>query len=423
MAALLKPNHFHDLGKLMFAFVMLWAYFNFSQYLLDLRGEPGRRNPVHDHAHQPRLAVPGAVPDHCSTSRCRGCCCCRATSSARRTGWSSIALWLLFVRFADLYMMVSPEFASSGANLHLVEGEHVSHFFVHWLDLAAPLAIGGLWLWMFFTELRQRPLLAVGDPYLREVARKRQEATDGARIATHVRDTPARAGRRVPRHAAGDGARAHRRQRLDHRQVRVLAGGVRDRHPRRHVAACSGCSSSRARTRPSREFPLAGAGAAAAGRRRGCSSSRRTRSSSSARREDAVLNGYGWVNKEAGVVRIPIAEAMRLTVERGLPSRAAATPERSRRRRAGLMPADSSAGGRWKEEGSRRCCNHEIQSSKLKGATAARRWRRRGRCRALCIVPCALRAAHAQQQPGMPGSMGHRAGHRRRRTCRRSSRT
>ena len=29
-----KPNHFHDLGKLMFAFVMLWAYFNFSQYLL-----------------------------------------------------------------------------------------------------------------------------------------------------------------------------------------------------------------------------------------------------------------------------------------------------------------------------------------------------------------------------------------------------
>ena len=34
MATLLKPHHFHDLGKLMFAFVMLWAYFNFSQYLL-----------------------------------------------------------------------------------------------------------------------------------------------------------------------------------------------------------------------------------------------------------------------------------------------------------------------------------------------------------------------------------------------------
>jgi hypothetical protein len=33
MATLLKPSHFHDLGKLSFAFVMLWAYFNFSQYM------------------------------------------------------------------------------------------------------------------------------------------------------------------------------------------------------------------------------------------------------------------------------------------------------------------------------------------------------------------------------------------------------
>jgi hypothetical protein len=44
----------------------------------------------------------------------------------------------------------------------------VSHFFVHWLDLAAPLAIGGLWLAMFFMQLAKRPLFAVGDPYLRE---------------------------------------------------------------------------------------------------------------------------------------------------------------------------------------------------------------------------------------------------------------
>ena len=63
---------------------------------------------------------------------------------------------------------VSPEFDASGENLHLLAGEHASHFFIHWLDLAAPLAIGGLWLWMFFGELRQRPLMATGDPYLRE---------------------------------------------------------------------------------------------------------------------------------------------------------------------------------------------------------------------------------------------------------------
>ena len=37
--------------------------------------------------------------------------------------------------------------------------------------------------------------------------------------------------------------------------------------------------------------------------------------------EDAVLNSYGWVDKNNGVVQIPIGEAMRLTVEHGLPAR------------------------------------------------------------------------------------------------------
>jgi hypothetical protein len=37
--------------------------------------------------------------------------------------------------------------------------------------------------------------------------------------------------------------------------------------------------------------------------------------------EDAILNGYHWVDKSGGVVRIPIAEAMKLTVQRGLPAR------------------------------------------------------------------------------------------------------
>jgi hypothetical protein len=38
-------------------------------------------------------------------------------------------------------------------------------------------------------------------------------------------------------------------------------------------------------------------------------------------KEEAILETYGWVDKAAGVVRIPIGEAMKLTVERGLPSR------------------------------------------------------------------------------------------------------
>src|SRR5262245_47970201 len=38
-------------------------------------------------------------------------------------------------------------------------------------------------------------------------------------------------------------------------------------------------------------------------------------------REDQVLNSYSWVDKNTGVVRIPIDRAMELIVERGLPTR------------------------------------------------------------------------------------------------------
>jgi hypothetical protein len=37
--------------------------------------------------------------------------------------------------------------------------------------------------------------------------------------------------------------------------------------------------------------------------------------------EDMVLNSYGWVDKNAGIARIPIREAIKLTVQRGLPTR------------------------------------------------------------------------------------------------------
>jgi hypothetical protein len=43
-------------------------------------------------------------------------------------------------------------------------------------------------------------------------------------------------------------------------------------------------------------------------------------------REDQTLNSYQWVDRGAGIVRIPIAEAMKLTVERGLPVRQSPEP-------------------------------------------------------------------------------------------------
>jgi len=167
MSGFLKPNHFHDLGKLLFAFVMLWTYFNFSQYLLTYAA-----NLVEEVPYTLTRISNGwqylaiflvvfhfAVPWLLLLSRDRKRMPHRLVL---------VALWLLFMRFADLFMLVSPEFASTGLNLHLQGGEPTSYFFIHWLDLAAPLAIGGLWVWMFYTQLKQRPLFPVGDPFLRE---------------------------------------------------------------------------------------------------------------------------------------------------------------------------------------------------------------------------------------------------------------
>ena len=121
--------------------------------------------------------------------------------------------------------------------------------------------------------------------------------------------------------AAGRGLRAHRRQRLDHRQVRPLAGDLGRRHPRRPGPAVRAVRSSRRGDRTSRSSRWRRRRSSGCRRAAAAAVPARTSSTSSASEEERVLEGYGWVNKEAGIVRIPIEEAMRLTVERGLPSR------------------------------------------------------------------------------------------------------
>jgi hypothetical protein len=162
-----KPTHFHDLGKLMFAFIMLWAYFNFSQYLLTVYGNLPQEIPymitrsTHGWGYLAIFLVlfQFALPWLLLLSR-------DLKRNARRLvifGW-----WILIVRFFDLYMMVAPEFMPNGVNAHTLVGDHATTLFFHWTDLAAPLAIGGLWMWAFYRRLAERPLFALGDPYLRE---------------------------------------------------------------------------------------------------------------------------------------------------------------------------------------------------------------------------------------------------------------
>jgi hypothetical protein len=60
--------------------------------------------------------------------------------------------------------------------------------------------------------------------------------------------------------------------------------------------------------------------------------------------ENERLNSYGWIDRNAGTVHIPIADAMRMTLERGLPARAQAPPEAAQDVPPGMIPQDSSSG-------------------------------------------------------------------------------
>jgi len=165
MGPVFRPSHFADYGKLTLAFVMMWAYFEFSQYLLvyaaDLKDEIPwvltRIDGGWEYLALFLLLFQFVVPFCLLLSRPLK----RAPDRIVK-----LAVWLLIIRLIDTFMYVSPEFSSAGVNLATVPGEHASVFFVNWLDVVTPVAIGGIWFWNFYTQLRQRPLLPLADPYL-----------------------------------------------------------------------------------------------------------------------------------------------------------------------------------------------------------------------------------------------------------------
>jgi hypothetical protein len=154
MRTVLTHRHLHDLGKLMLALVMVWAYFSFSQFLIIWAGN-----------------LPEEIPWY--LSRLRG-------------GWQYIALalvlghfvlpfalllsrdikrnfrllrgvavFVLFMRLVDLYWVIEPEFRKG-------------QIAFSWMDIAAPLGVVGIWLAYFFLQLEKRSLLPINEPELME---------------------------------------------------------------------------------------------------------------------------------------------------------------------------------------------------------------------------------------------------------------
>jgi hypothetical protein len=154
-AQVLRPQVFHDLGKLLFAFVMLWGYVNFSQFLIIWSGNLPEEVPWYiQRAHGGWqflvllvLVFHFVLPFLLLLSR---------DLKRRAPTLAKVAGVLFVMRGLDLFWLVAPD-------LHHGHGLSVS-----WMDVTAPVGLGGLWLWWFARELRARPLIPRHEPDLEE---------------------------------------------------------------------------------------------------------------------------------------------------------------------------------------------------------------------------------------------------------------
>jgi hypothetical protein len=156
LAELATPDHFNDLGNLLLAFVMFWAYITLSQFLIIwsanlpeevtwyLRRNSGGWNWVVIFV----IAFQFALPLLLLFSR-------RAKRSVRAL--SRLAAAIIAVHLIEMFWLIAPAF-------------HAEGLAVHWLDLAAVAGIGGLWIAAFAWLLRRRPLVPLHDPRLPQLA-------------------------------------------------------------------------------------------------------------------------------------------------------------------------------------------------------------------------------------------------------------
>ena len=152
-AGILQPRHLHDLGKLLLAFVMLWAYFDFSQLLIIWSGN----QPEEISFYRTRLYGEwGVVAVIVLVFHFFVPFFLLLSQDVKRNAkvLPKIALWLILMRLVDLFWMTRPEFTASAVP--------------SWLDIVLPIALGGLWLGFFAFNLKQSPLLPLGDPKLAE---------------------------------------------------------------------------------------------------------------------------------------------------------------------------------------------------------------------------------------------------------------
>ncbi|HUB32113.1 MAG TPA: hypothetical protein VMA31_03755 [Bryobacteraceae bacterium] len=154
MRDVLTPRHLHDVGKLLLALVMVWAYFSFSQFLIVWAGNLPQEITWYiarlggGWQYVALILVLGhfALPFALLLSR-----------DLKRNFklLRGIAVFIIVIHFVDVFWLVEPDFS------HAL-------FRISWLDFAAPIGLGGIWLAYFLMQLERRPLVPLHDPNLGE---------------------------------------------------------------------------------------------------------------------------------------------------------------------------------------------------------------------------------------------------------------
>ncbi len=143
-------EHFHDLGKWMFAHTVFWAYIAFSQYMLiwyaNLPEETVffHRRVIGSWKVWSAVLILGHffLPFFVLMSR---------ASKRNLRLLQAMAMWVVFMHWFDLYWLVMPTFQKDGASLH-------------WMDFAAVVATVSTVGIEFWRRMGSRSLVPVGDP-------------------------------------------------------------------------------------------------------------------------------------------------------------------------------------------------------------------------------------------------------------------
>jgi len=158
-----------DLGGLLLAFVLVWVYLGYSQFIVIWSGDLPSETSFYLHRQQGgwKLLAWGLMLLHFALPFLL---LLFGGIKRRAGGLSGIAGLLLIAHLAYDFWLVEPKFIPHG-------------FGLTWLDVVTPLAIGGWWMAVFCTQLLSTALIPLRDPRLAgpeasAAARKAQEELD-----------------------------------------------------------------------------------------------------------------------------------------------------------------------------------------------------------------------------------------------------